>query len=445
MRTVPLMHGVGTRADLPLPLSYVVVGGAAAVLVSFVALVLLWRSPRLVGAEAGQPVPRWVSTLADAPQSRRALKTMVLALTLLVLLVALVGPLGVEDNLAPWAFHVVFWVGLVPMSLVLGPVWAVANPLRTMRSGIARLVGGDSAAGLPRTWGYWPAAVLFGAFSWFELVAPDRAEPPVLGAVLLAYVIAQVAAATYFGERWLRTGEPFEVYARLLGRLAPIGRRRDGVLVWRSPLNGADSLEPLPGLAAVAVILIGSTAYDGVSRTSWWQNGPGLGEAVVVTGTVGLVATIAVVSALFAGACAIAGRLGGYTGATAVFAHSLLPIAAGYAIAHYFSLLVFDGQAAFILASDPFGTGADILGIRTRAIDYTVVSARTIALVQVTAIVVGHVVGVVLAHDRATRLDQQVRLTQTARAPRSANVSQIPLLIIMIAFTVGGLFILLGG
>ncbi|WP_198954466.1 hypothetical protein [Kineosporia sp. R_H_3] len=128
-----------------------------------------------------------------------------------------------------------------------------------------------------------------------------------------------------------------------------------------------------------------------------------------------------------------------------MFAHSLLPIAAGYAIAHYFSLLVFHGQAAFILASDPFGTGADILGIRTRTTDYTVVSARTISLVQVTAIVVGHVVGVVLAHDRATRLDQQVRLTRTARAPGSANVSQIPLLITMIAFTVGGLFILLGG
>lgn len=117
------------------------------------------------------------------------------------------------------------------------------------------------------------------------------------------------------------------------------------------------------------------------------------------------------------------------------FVGSLVPIALGYAVAHYFSLLVFDGQNFVALASDPFARGWDLFGTINNTVDYRVVSTRTIAYVQVASIVVGHVCGVVAAHDRAVEV----------LPPRDAVRSQYPLLAVMIAYTVGGLLLLLGG
>jgi hypothetical protein len=114
------------------------------------------------------------------------------------------------------------------------------------------------------------------------------------------------------------------------------------------------------------------------------------------------------------------------------FIHSLVPIAVGYVIAHYFSLFVFEGQDALILASDPLVSGTNLLGLTGRRIDYSVVSASTIALVQVLAIVVGHVVAVFSAHDRAVRLFP----------PRQAVAGQLPLLVLMICYTLSGLLLL---
>ncbi len=149
-----------------------------------------------------------------------------------------------------------------------------------------------------------------------------------------------------------------------------------------------------------------------------------------------LLAVIAVAAVLYVGATVLGGVLTGTrrSAQPALFVHSLIPIAAGYAIAHYFSLLLLDGQATWILASNPFGQdGVDLFGTYDRAVDYTVVSLRTIANVQVLAIVLGHVVGVVLAHDRAVR-----------ELPRGAATrAQVPLVAVMVAFTVGGLALLL--
>jgi hypothetical protein len=147
---------------------------------------------------------------------------------------------------------------------------------------------------------------------------------------------------------------------------------------------------------------------------------------------------ILLVATLYLVATRLAARGSATTNGPGDYAHSLLPIAAGYAIAHYFSLLMLDGQLTYILASDPFGRGWDLFGTAGNAVDYTAVSPRTISLVQVAAIVGGHILGVVLAHDRAVRLAGAGHRAQ-------ARVSQYPLLGVMVIFTLGGLFLLLGG
>ena len=117
------------------------------------------------------------------------------------------------------------------------------------------------------------------------------------------------------------------------------------------------------------------------------------------------------------------------------FVHSLLPIAVGYTVAHYFSLVVFQGQAGYQLASDPLGRGWDLFGTAGQQINYRLVATTTIAIVQVVAILTGHVLGVFIAHDRA--IADYTRSRQRLRA-------QYPLLVVMVTYTLGGIALLLG-
>lgn len=436
---IVLAHGVGTRADLPIPVNLAIIGGGTAVLVSFVALAALWPEPRLRGRLAGRPLPAAVQTVVDSPVTTAVLRAVALLISLVVLGAALFGSQDPPSNVAPWAFFIQFWVGLVPASLLLGPVWRTVNPLRAVHAGLSRLTGPAPGEDRLERLGYWPGAVALASFAFFELAFPGRSEPRNVGMYLLAYSIVQLMAAMWFGSGWFARGDGFEVYSTLLGRLAPFGRREDGRLVVRNPLNGADGQPMRPGLAAVVVVLVGSTAFDGLSRTQWWQNGPGInGDAASLPQLIALPTMVALVAVLYVGATVLAGRSAGLRDGPLRYAHSVIPIAAGYAIAHYFSLLLLDGQLTWILASDPFDRGWDLFGTIGNAVDYTAVSPRTISLVQVAAIVGGHIVGVVLAHDRAVRLagtDHQA----------TARVSQYPLLAVMVTFTLGGLFLLLGG
>jgi hypothetical protein len=145
---------------------------------------------------------------------------------------------------------------------------------------------------------------------------------------------------------------------------------------------------------------------------------------------------IALVAAMYLVGTRLSGRLAGQPAGIQPrrYAATVIPIALGYTVAHYFSLFVLDGQTTWILASDPFGTrGTDLFGTYHNVVDLTVVSATAIALVQVGAIIVGHVAGVTLAHERALL---------SARRARASD--QLPLVVVMVLFTFGGLGLLFG-
>jgi hypothetical protein len=115
------------------------------------------------------------------------------------------------------------------------------------------------------------------------------------------------------------------------------------------------------------------------------------------------------------------------------FVHSLVPIAIAYVIAHYFSLLAFDGQRIAYLISDPLGRGDDLFGTAGATVDFAWISATGIWYVQVGALVLGHIAGLILAHDRALA---------TFKDSRTATRSQYWMLAVMIAFTSLGLWLL---
>jgi hypothetical protein len=413
-----LAHGLGGRSDLPVPLWLAQYGAAAALLVSFAVLAMFWRTPRLEGRAArdGRPLPVALQRFADARGTRIGLRVLGLLLAAVTVIVAAFGPNNSGTNPAPTWVYVWFWVGLVPASLLLGPIWRLLNPLRTLSAGLARLAGDPDqrhARPLPPGLGYWPAAIGLAAFAWLELVYPYRDEPYTLLIFFVAYAWAQLAAAFRYGQAWFARGDAFEVYSTLIARLCPIGRRADGRLAVRNPLAGLADLRPEPGLVAVVCVLLGCTAFDGLSRTRWWSDltltaSPLLGT---VMGTAGLLAAIGVVVVTYTAATRAGRRYRRVRPADGpddrlerLFVHSLAPILIGYTIAHYFSLLVFQGQTGYILASDPFAAGWDLFGTADWKMNLLLVSTSAIALIQVGAIVTGHVLGVVSAHDRAVTL-----------------------------------------
>ncbi len=431
-----LAHGFGGRSDLPIPFWLALYGAGIAVVISFAALGVLWPTPRLRGDEAGRPLPGPLQRLLDHPAPRLVARVVVFVLFVFVLRVAFAGPPDEGTNLAPFVVYINFWVGVLALSLLLGPVWRVVNPLRTLHRGLARLTRGDAERGirdLPAGLGYWPAVAGLLCFTWLELVPEWRARPATIAVFLALYATAHVVAAQVYGERWFDRGDGFEVYFTLVGRLSPLGRRTDGQWVLRNPLNGLVGIPSAPGLVPLVAVLIGSTGFDGMTRTSWWQDN--VDADSLAGGSAGLIVLVAFVAATITAATQLSARLGAgdVTGLPARFAHTLVPIAVGYAIAHYLSLLLFEGQQAFILAGDPFNTGRDFLGLASRNIDYTLVSPSTISVLQVLAIVVGHIVGVVAAHDLAVRLFPH----------KTATRSQYPLLALMVGYTVAGVALLL--
>ncbi|MGW6568997.1 hypothetical protein [Streptomyces sp. NPDC054975] len=417
-----LAHGIGSQHDLPLSPFYAYAGAFAALFVSFLALGLLWSTSRFRGDRAGRPLPAAVQRLADAPATRTALRLVGVAAATTVLLHLLVGPDDPDRNPAPGAVYVLLWVGLVPASLLLGPVWRLLNPLRALH---ALLPAPRRPRPLPAGLGIRPAAAGLLLFAWLELAAPDPASTPTLLTFLAVLTATGLLGAARYGPNWFAHADPFEVYSALLARLSPLGRRADGRLVVRSPFHGLDSTPQAPGLVATVCVLLGSTAYDGFSDNPRWittlQTFP-LGPTA--TATVGLLAAVALVAALY-GLCAGTLRLMSRELTTPLtsFAHSLLPIALGYLVAHYFTLFVTEGPRTVMMAGGTDNAPAPAPPLAPGAL----------ATLQVTAIVTGHVLGVVAAHDRAVRLFP----------PARAVAGQLPLFALMIAYTLGGIGLLI--
>jgi len=275
-------------------------------------------------------------------------------------------------------------------------------------------------------------------FVWLELVYPDRALPSTLTVAIVGYTAVVLVATATWGRDWLRQGEGFTIFFGLLGHMAPIYADEQGRVRARPPLSGLVGLRPDAATQAVVIVALGSTSFDGLSRTRFWldltRNLSTTANALL--GTAGLIWAVSIVTLAFVGAMRVTGRLHKrrHPDLTAASIHSLVPIALAYALAHYFSLMVFEGQSALALASDPLGRGWDLFGTAGNAVDFTAVSTSTIAYVQAGGIVVGHVAGVVVAHDRALALFPGQEATR----------SQYPLLAAMVLFTVGGLALLLG-
>lgn len=431
-------HGVGGAKDLPLPAEYAIAGACAALAISFTVLALAWRTPRFETAPV-RPAPALLAQVVDSAWFKGTVRVLGFAFFLYVAAAAVFGK-DLEINPIFGVFFVLLWVGIVPMSLAFGPFYKAISPVRSINWALAKLSGSDPEVGLrdyPTKLGYWPAALGLFAFVWFELVYPFNSELGPLRLWCAVYVGVMLIGGAMFGNRFFEHADPFEVFSTLVGHLS-VWSRVDGRLVMRSPLANLDTVPVRPGLLAVGSVLLGSTAFDSFKGSNWYTRK--IQETDLSANWVNLGVLIGFVVAvwvLFAMATMLTGihDLTDRRELPGQFAHSLVPIVVGYVIAHYLSYLVEYGQQTLILLSDPLSTGADYLGTGDRAINYWLSYHPTfLALTKVFGVIIGHVLAVVAAHDRAIRLLPK----------RHQLTGQLSMLVVMVGFTIGGLALLFG-
>jgi hypothetical protein len=448
-------HGLGGTRSLPIPEWLFAWAAAIVLVVSFVGLSILWPRPRLAGLAEGRS---WAVPVAVRRGARIVLGALGVALWALTVWAGLTGTENVQANLAPVMVYVAFWVGLPVLSLFVGDLWRALSPWRAiadLAGWIGRRAAGPGGLPAPMPWparlGLWPAALVLLAFAWLELAAPDKDAPDLLGLLALLYGAAMLVGCGVFGTRFLDRADGFDRYFALAATLAPL-RWADGRLHLRWPGTGLAQVGPEPGLAAVVLVLVGSTTFDGLSGGELWTSngspgvwltdrfgdlGLGADGAATAAATLGLLVTILLVSGFvrlgIAGVRSVDPTRLGSRELMARFAPTIVPIAVGYAVAHYISLLAQRGQTLGFLLSDPRGTGSDWFGTAGWGVDYGLLSGNAVWYVQVLALVLGHVAGLVAAHDLALR---------TFRGSRAAARSQYWMLAVMVAFTSLGLWLL---
>ena len=458
MTLLPYAHALVARQDLPIPAWLFAWGASIVLIASFFALSVAWREPRFED-------DRWRPYGARVSRALLGAPLQVLCGAIGVFLLGLTVYAGLKGTTAPdrnFAITFVFvtaWLGFPVLSVLLGDVFRPFNPWRAIgraAGGVFRAAAGQEPRHLPypERLGRWPAAAGLVAFVWLEIVyGPSGGiavalSPDDAAVATLVYSVYTLAMMGLFGvERWCERGEVFSVYFGMFGSLGAFAAR-EGRFGMRKPLSAAGRWAVVPASAAVVIASLGTTVFDGAQEGGLEGPMESVGEWLVDVGLSQIAAARIADTAfilLCIGAIALVYELGvrgmaSVRGAPplnrlrSAFAHTLIPIALAYLVAHYFSLFVFQEQAQFTyLLSDPLGDGADLFGTAGSGIDFRLLSANTIWYVQVAALVVGHVTGLVLAHDRATALWGDYR--QAAR-------SQYWMLAVMVAFTCLGLYLL---
>jgi hypothetical protein len=448
-------HALVGRKDLPVPAWLFAWGASLVLIISFALLSVAWTRARLQ-REEWRPVPGWLSRAVLNPAVEVLCGLIGVGLLVLVLYAGFRGISDPTQNFAIVFVFYTFWLGLVLLSVLLGDIFRAFNPWRAIGrlvSGGFRLIAGQSAPApfsYPDRLGRWPAVLGVLLFVWLELIAGAGVSPSPedIAVATVIYSAVTFACMALFGvEEWIGRGDTFGAYFGMFARLGPFEVRR-GELGVRKFLTGAPQWAAVPGAAALVLASIAVTSFDGaqegaLSGAVQWtfercsDLGLSLPDSLRVADTIWLLV-------VFAGVCLLywLGIQGMHTvrgsppvrDLTRSFAHTLIPIALAYLVAHYFSAFLYQEQAQFTyVLSDPLGRGSDLFGTAGGGINYGIVSSNTVWYVQVAALVIGHVTALTLAHDRALGVYDNVR---------NASRSQYFMLAVMVGFTCFGLFLL---
>jgi hypothetical protein len=483
------LYAVGPAYDLPLPLTTFQWAGAAVVGISFV-MMTVFASHR-TGPTAIHYPRREVAALNWVPSSSfvHAIGGFIGVVGLLVLiLTGLFGPSQPDQNLAVYLLWVYVWAGMAVVTGLIGPVWDAINPFRAINSvvtvvrarraaGAAAAVPAGAGAGtvsaadgddalvaavatedqatvrLPeadrlRHLGIWPAVGLFFLFGLADVTGVSTNRPWSMALLALAYTVFTVWGMQRFGgASWLTHVEFFTVLFSILRRFAPLDVREGRVFLRPMGAGLLDRMDVGWDWVLFVILMLSTLAFDAILTTSVWDGvvrvtrpvWSHLGTLVGLHALQGL--SFVALTLIFLAAFVICMELVIYFATIQVdglstattFALTLVPIAFVYNAAHNYASLVVQSQQVIPLLADPFGVGWHLLPTAGFKPSMLLAASALVWYVQVVLIVTGHVIAMYLAHLRAG---------ERFRAAQSVLLSQYPILVLMVVYTMTSLWIL---
>ena len=457
-------HALNESYQLPVPLWLYLWGAFAAVAASFVIVLAADRAGSATESSRATPLPLGVGRVASF-----VLKVAGLVGWFAAMVTGLLGL--VHEFLPATIFWTLFWAGLPVVAALIGNPWPSMSPFRTLYGLVTGLTRRELDLGVayPGWARRWPAVGVLLVVLVIELTVPGSGFGRSVGLLMLAYTSLTLVGMAVFGPvAWLRNAEVFEVLLGWFGRLAPIGRESisaklcDGCGEACDPAHCVDCPEcsivadpgelrpvlrtPLSGMAALnragwsdaafIVLALAGVTYDGLQETALWLDlsrgieaalAPALEPQVIfaVSDPIGLTGVWLTFLAIFAAGAWATRHVGGIdaplTSTVGGWAASLLPIAAGYSIAHYGMLIVQGVLTLPGMFADPGAVEVILVWLPAGFVWY----------LSVAAIVIGHVAAVLLAHREGIRL-----------GARRLTLAEVPLVALMLGYTVVSLWII---
>ncbi len=451
-------HAFGKLYTLPVPIWLYLYGAAAALLLSFLLIAYFITIP----VDAGHGTSRLVSKASSLNMHGKFKWTLPRAMSVALLLLCISsGLFGTKDSYANFNmtfFWVVFLLGYTYFVALTGDSYDAINPLRSIIEALNTPKSGlfSGRYQYPEYLKYWPALAQYAVFIWIELFG--KTQPHSLAIALIAYSVITMIASWLWGlSAWFRYGDCFSVFFRIIAMASPVERSEDKWTLrkpFRRTMN--ERCENI-SLLTFLVFMLSSTAFDGIHETVPWaqvywkdliallqpfssgdivQTFPLYKKFYPLWQTTALLASAIIYLAIYLSVIVavrwLARRREPIATLSLEFGYSLLPIALAYNIAHYFPLLISQGPRIIELASDPLGYGWNLFGTR-HIFGPIIPDAGFVWHMQVALILVGHIASVYIAHLVALRF---------FGSPRTATLSQLPMLALMMVYTTTGLWIL---
>lgn len=440
-------HAFGKLYNLPVPFWLYLYGAGAALIASFLIIAYFSTQKSQNPASPKKDISRFIyAALLTKGWFLNLLKVSGFFLFLLTILSGIFGANDPLLNFSMTFFWVIFVLGFTYLTALVGNLWVILNPWKNLTDFLSWIKLFRPGYNYPKQLAYYPALFFYFLFIWVELFA--KTSPFSLSIVLIIYTLVNLLAVKLFGKDWFYYGEFFSVFFRLIDKIAPL-EYKDRKVYLRPPFAGLlnEKVEHF-SLLLFILFMLSSTAFDGFRATlSWdrlyWDNldplfRPILGNpSVLIFLTVGLIVSfllfILVYIDLVVTSKLIAKNQASIKAMLLTFAISLVPIALVYNAAHYYTLLFTEGQNLIRHVSDPLGRGWNLFGTSGYQTNIAFINANTTWNIQVALILIGHIASVYIAHRIALKLFP---------SHKSALFSQIPMLFLMVIYTVVGLWIL---
>ncbi len=355
--------------------------------------------------------------------------------------IGLLGPHDPKKNLLPLAVWFLLWVILPVLQAIAGDLWRHLNPWHAPAR-FCRRLGVRPQLHLTAAGGHAIALASYLGIAAVLLAHPAPTDPETLATMTACYWALHFVGTLLCGPRWLRRAEGLGRLFAAYAALAPVARGRIGLPGWQLLCR-----PPPLGAALFLVAMLGTGSFDGLNETFLWIAALGFNPLefagrsfTVLPNLAGLLAFVSGLALVFAMTTEAGLRLAGTTGLLRAFrslAPALVPIAFGYHLAHYLPSALIDVQYTALALNDPSGSGADLLGLGhhhvTTGFLGTLATVRLLWIAEAFAVVSGHVLAVLVGHALALRL---------IGAQDRAALSQLPLAIFMVAYTLFGLWLL---